>query len=268
MLRLLSYILGHGTVTQTERFPLLKPYYGGLPDVVPAAACQGDRCLRCLDVCPTSAIKVIANGTENPEVVLDLGACIGCGMCISRCPAGVFVRDLSTATAVRSRKSLLRSNQPVRTDDNRKPASVHPFRNSLAVRVVSTGCSACDLEISAAGNPIFDMERFGVHIVASPRGADALLVTGPAGRGMQDALKRTYEAMAEPRLVIAAGACAISGGVHPGGYADANGIDGILPVDAFIPGCPPHPWSVIHGLLIAAGRVEETRKDPPLSTAM
>ena len=266
MLRLLSYIIGHGTVTQKELFPSLKPYYSGLPGLKPETACRGSDCLLCREVCPTAAIKISTDNSKNPRLTLDLGACTGCGLCIAACPEGIFVRNLSTATAVRSRQALILSNQPAQTESgslpsgkkqDRQPALLKAFKNSLAVRVVSTGCSACDLEISAAGNPIFDMERFGLHIVASPRAADALLVTGPVGRGMQDALTRTYEAAAEPRLVIAAGTCAISGGVHAGGYAEANGIGELLPVDVYIPGCPPYPWSIIHGLLLAAGRVNE-----------
>jgi Ni,Fe-hydrogenase III small subunit len=89
--------------------------------------------------------------------------------------------------------------------------------------------------------------------VASPRFADALLVTGPVGRAMQEPLRRCYEAMAEPRLVIAVGTCAVSGGVHRGGYAEANGVEPVLPVAAYVPGCPPHPWSIIHGILLAMG---------------
>jgi Ni,Fe-hydrogenase III small subunit len=121
------------------------------------------------------------------------------------------------------------------------------------VREVSTGCNATDLEVAATTNAIFDCSRFGIHFVASPRFADALIVTGPVGRAMREPLLRCYEAMAEPRLVIAVGTCAISGGVHRGGYADANGATPHLPVDAFVPGCPPHPWSIIHGVLLAAG---------------
>src|SRR5206468_10422859 len=125
-----------------------------------------------------------------------------------------------------------------------------PFRNSIHLRVVSTGDSAADLEVAAANNPIFDASRFGIHFVASPRFADALLVTGPVPRAMQEPLRRCYDAMAEPRLVIAAGASAISGGLHRGGYAEANGVDPILPVSVYIPGSPPHPWYILHGLLL------------------
>jgi Ni,Fe-hydrogenase III small subunit len=128
------------------------------------------------------------------------------------------------------------------------------FRDSLHTRVVSTGCSATDAEIGAAGNAIFDVDRLGVHIVASPRYADALFVTGPVSKGMQEAVLRCYNAMPEPKVVAAVGTCAISGGVHRGGYAGANGVTDLLPVSVFIPGCPPHPWMILHGVLLAMGK--------------
>jgi len=130
-----------------------------------------------------------------------------------------------------------------------------PFRRSLHIREVSTGDNASDLEVIAATNAIFDIARFGIHFVASPRFADALLVTGPVGRAMREPLLRCYQAMAEPRIVIAVGTSAISGGLHSGGYAQANGIADILPVSAYVPGDPPHPWSIIHGILLAMGRL-------------
>jgi Ni,Fe-hydrogenase III small subunit len=125
----------------------------------------------------------------------------------------------------------------------------------MHIREVSTGDNASDLEVIASTNAIFDIARFGIHFVASPRFADALLVTGPVGRAMQEPLRRCYEAMAEPRIVIAVGTSAISGGLHGGGYAEANGASSLLPVSAYIPGDPPHPWSIIHGIMLTMGRL-------------
>ena len=160
---------------------------------------------------------------------------------------------------VRSGQGLPNAELPTPDAQDRTPNTEHrtpnaPFRRSLHIREVSTGCNATDLEVAAINNPIFDVARFGVHFVASPRFADALLVTGPVGRAMQEPLRRCFDAMAEPRLVIAVGTCAISGGLHRGGYAEANGGAAILPVAAYVPGCPPHPWSIIHAILLAMGR--------------
>jgi Ni,Fe-hydrogenase III small subunit len=127
---------------------------------------------------------------------------------------------------------------------------------SLHVRHLDTGsCNGCDWEIAALLNPYHDVQRLGIDFVASPRHADLLLVTGVMTRNLQDAALRTYEAMPEPRLVVAVGACAISGGVFAGGYASADGIGGILPIDVLVPGCPPRPEALIQGLLVAVGRM-------------
>jgi Ni,Fe-hydrogenase III small subunit len=106
------------------------------------------------------------------------------------------------------------------------------------------------MELVASDNPIFDGSRFGIHTVASPRFADALVVTGPVAHGMRDPLLRCYEAMASPRLVVAVGTSAISGGLYAGGYASASGVDAVLPVDAYAPGNPPHPWTILHALML------------------
>ena len=128
---------------------------------------------------------------------------------------------------------------------------------SLHVRHLDTGsCNGCDWEIAALLNPYHDVQRLGIDFVASPRHADLLLVTGVMTRNLQDAALRTYEAMPEPRLVVAVGACAISGGVFAGGYASADGIGAVLPIDVFVPGCPPRPEALIQGLLVAVGRME------------
>jgi Ni,Fe-hydrogenase III small subunit len=127
---------------------------------------------------------------------------------------------------------------------------------SLAIRQVDAGsCDGCELEIGALNNPVHDIERFGVHFVASPRHADMLLVTGPVTRNMELALRKTYAATPDPKVVVAVGACGISGGIFGVNYATRGGVDQIIPVDVFIPGCPPRPQALIHGILLAVGRL-------------
>lgn len=121
---------------------------------------------------------------------------------------------------------------------------------SLSIREVDAGsCNGCELEIHALGNAFYDLDRFGIRFVASPRHADVLLVTGPVAKNMAEALKRTYDATPAPKWVVAAGDCAINGGLFAGSYAVANGVEAILPVDLRIPGCPPTPVDLLTGLL-------------------
>lgn len=203
-------------------------------------------CVKCESTCPTSAITFVSGNLE-----IDRGQCIACGECVDSCPTGAIESDRSTRVAALTREDLILRKPELAL--HKKEPLPGQFRNSLHVREVSTGDPASDLEVSASDNPIFDGSRFGIHVVASPRFADALVITGPVGRAMQEPLLRCYEAMATPRLVVAVGAAAISGAPYFGGYAGANGVSAVLPVDVFVPGNPPHPWYILHGLMLGMG---------------
>ena len=132
---------------------------------------------------------------------------------------------------------------------------------TLSIREVDAGsCNGCELEIHALTNIVYDLERFGLRFVASPRHADMLLVTGPVTRNMELALRKTYDAMPAPRLVVAVGACGCSGGIFGQNYATCGGVDSVLPVDVYIPGCPPNPHALLHGILLAIGRLDSTTR--------
>ena len=248
MIRTLIQLARKGIATRDDLFPDLPDYNRGLP-MVTGNECSG--CQECVAACPTKAITLGGDGA----VTLDRGLCIACGACARSCQTGAIAEDRRTTVAVLNREDLILPNRPA-TSATPEPVTNPIFRRSIHVREVATGDNATDLEINAATNPIFDAGRFGIHIVASPRHADALAVTGPVPRAMQDPLRRCWDAMAEPRIVIAVGAAAISGVPWQGGYAEANGVDAILPVAAYIPGSPPHPWYILHGLLLAMGRVD------------
>ncbi|MDW7727264.1 MAG: NADH-quinone oxidoreductase subunit B family protein [Candidatus Methanoperedens sp.] len=135
------------------------------------------------------------------------------------------------------------------------------FGRSLHIREVDAGsCNGCEVEVNALSNPIYDIERFGLHIVASPRHADMLLVTGPVTRNMELALLKTYNAAPEPKLVAAMGSCACNGGIFGNTYASGGGVDRFLPVDVYIPGCPPRPQAVIFGIMVAIDKLEQKIK--------
>ncbi len=143
------------------------------------------------------------------------------------------------------------------------------FGRSVQVRHLDSGsCNGCDWEINALLNPYHDIQRLGVDFVASPRHADLLLVTGTMTRNLEEAALRTYEAMPEPRLVVAVGACAISGGVFAGSPIVRSGVSDVLPIDVFVPGCPPRPEALIEGILMAADRRRIERSASHASNAL
>jgi Ni,Fe-hydrogenase III small subunit/formate hydrogenlyase subunit 6/NADH:ubiquinone oxidoreductase subunit I len=236
------------------------------------------------DVCPTGAISVRDSGDAR-KVIVDYGLCVFCGLCAEASADQAVRITQEFELAVADRGSLvLTAEYTLNTDGahRRLGAVHHGFSNaeadiesvgrkareklqkllgrSLSIREVDAGsCNGCELEIVALNNPIYDIERFGIHFVASPRHADMLLVTGPVTRNMELALLKTYRAMPEPKLVVAVGACGISGGIFGENYASLGGVDKIVPVDVYIPGCPPRPQALIQGILLAVGQLREKR---------
>lgn len=218
------------------------------------------RCGECISRCPSAAI--VADPLNN-KIGINEDECIVCSLCEEICPTGAMKMSNNFERAQKDRRLLRKSplvieeriipNTSYEVLCNHLEKKVHKmFNRSLQIREVSAGsCNACDSEINAMNNPFNDIERLGIHFVASPRHADMLLVTGPAARNMELALIKTYNATPDPKLVVAVGACACSGGIFRDAYASCHGIDSILPVDIYIPGCPPRPQAIIYGLLMA-----------------
>ncbi len=228
-------------------------------------------------ICPTGAIEVKdADGVR--AVTLDLGKCVFCGLCadVDRAIRMTNQCELAARTAAQLRQTArYRLNDDgthgglldAPTKPNGKAESLESlgrqlkeragqmFGRSLHIREVDAGsCNGCEIEIVGLNSPVYDLERFGIHFVASPRHADMLLVTGPVTRNMELALRKTFDAVPEPRLVVAVGACGCSGGIFGRNYATCGGVDSIIPVNVYIPGCPPNPHALLHGILSAMGR--------------
>jgi len=164
--------------------------------------------------------------------------------------SAVANRQSSTTTAPQTSTASL-ENLAQQVQDRAKRV----LGRSLHIREVDAGsCNGCEIEIVGLNSPVYDIERFGIHFVASPRHADMLLLTGPVSRNMEVALRKTYDAMPAPRLVVAVGACGCSGGIFGQNYASLGGVDKVLPVDVYIPGCPPNPHALLQGILLAISR--------------
>jgi Ni,Fe-hydrogenase III small subunit/ferredoxin-like protein FixX len=213
------------------------------------------------EVCPTRAISADSSAKGDGALKLDYGKCIGCGRCIDLGQGAIVSAERFSRCGV-SRENLVATwpigsaageAQPITPDLARNQVYAMLGR-ALNVRQLDPGsCNGCEMEISALTNPYYDLERFGIHFVASPKHADMLLVTGPITRNMALAARKTYEAVPAPKLVVAVGACGCSGGIFTGSQEPnpeiAGPVDALLPVDGYIPGCPPTPAMLVSGIL-------------------
>jgi len=227
--------------------------------------------------CPTGAIAV-SDRDGVRHVTVDYGCCIFCGECEQASADGAVRMSRQFELAATDRRDLMLTAEYALHPDGshaglrsatRGPSAEEPGKRieaaihnllgrSLAIRQVDAGsCNGCEQEIVALNNPVHDIERFGIHFVASPRHADMLLVTGPVTRNMELALRKTWAATPNPKVVVAVGACGISGGIFGTNYASLGGVDAVIPVDVYIPGCPPRPEALLHGILLALGQVRQ-----------
>lgn len=230
---------------RTSRYPKepiqLPERYRGRPQIVPDA--PAELAAHCAAACPQDAIDA-----ESKRI--DMGRCVFCGTC-ERLSEGRFVKftqDFEIATA--QKEHLITDGSLPTLADHAKQHFKKLFGRSLQLRQVSAaGCNSCEADLNVLATPFFDMARFGINFVASPRHADAIVVTGPISRNMKTALLQTYDAVPAPKAVIAVGSCTLSGGPFRGSPEITKGLDQLLPVDLFIPGCPPHPLTNLHAFL-------------------
>ena len=217
---------------------------------------------RIASACPTSALTTTELAGRS-LLTLDYGECIGCGRCFEPSDGAVAPATRLACLGV-SREALVRrwdtsTGEEIRSEMQIMSETAKEIRRvlgrALNIRQVDAGsCNGCEAEIVSMQNPYYDLERFGIHFVASPKHADMLLVTGPVTRNMAEALKQTYAATPSPKLVVAVGACGTSGGIFAGAPEVVGRIDSVVPVDAYIPGCPPTPAMLLTGILTVLGR--------------
>ena len=243
---------GHRTI----RFPDAPP--PALPDrfrgcpVVDAVRCA-DGCHACVDACPTGAL------VRDAALSVDLGRCLFCMACREACPQGALGHAADYRLAVRDRADLVvdTATATVRLAAALEKKTRRLFGRSFRLRQVSAGgCNACEADTNVLCTIGWDLGRFGIQFTASPRHADGLLVTGPVTANMELALKKTWDAVPDPKVLIAVGACALSGGPWHGLPATRGLAETLREPDLCVPGCPPHPLTILDGLLRLLGRLE------------
>ena len=232
---------------------------GGRMPKVNGTALTPELAERAAQVCPTSALTLQPVPGGHRELRIDYGECIGCGHCVEVAGSAFQVGETFTRCGVRRQTLIERwdttTGREIEPESGCDPRELAREIRSLVGRALNIrqldagSCNGCEAEITALTNPYYDLERFGIHFVASPKHADMLLITGPVTRNMAEAVRQTFEATASPKLVVAVGACGCSGGIFAGSHAVVGAVDRVLPVDGYIPGCPPTPAMLVTGIL-------------------